>query len=37
MAQAYLLDRVLPDWKAIAFDDNIWLDDLLQSVVQGLK
>lgn len=37
MAQAYLLDWLMPEWKATAFDENIWLDDLLQSVVQGLK
>jgi hypothetical protein len=37
MAQAYLLDRLLPNWKATAFDENIWLDDLLQTVAQGLK
>lgn len=30
MAQAYLLDRLSPDWKTSAFDENIWLDDLLQ-------
>lgn len=35
MAQAYLLDRLSPDWKNTAFDENIWLDDLLQSVVQN--
>lgn len=34
MAQAYLLDRLSPGWKATAFDDNIWLDDLLQAIVQ---
>lgn len=34
MAQAYLLDRLSPDWKNTAFDEGIWLDNLLQSVVQ---
>ena len=34
MAQAYLLDRLSPDWKTTAFDENIWLDDLLQAVVE---
>lgn len=37
MAQAYLLDRLSPDWKASAFDVKIWLDDLLQAVVQHLN
>jgi len=37
MAQAYLLDRLLSDWKSTAFDENIWLDDLLQTVVQGME
>ncbi len=34
MAQAYLLDRLAPDWKTSAFDENIWLEDLLQAVIQ---
>ena len=34
MAQAYLLDRFFPDWKSKAFDDNVWLDDMLTSAVQ---
>lgn len=29
MAQAFLLDRLLPDWKLAAFTNNIWLEDLL--------
>ncbi len=29
MAQAVLLDRLAPGWKNEAFDDGIWLDDLL--------
>ena len=37
VAQAYLLDRLSSDWKATAFDENIWLDDLLQTVIQHLK
>ena len=32
MAQAYLLDRLMPGWKSDAFDKNIWLDDLLAEV-----
>jgi hypothetical protein len=34
MAQAYLLDRLSPDWKTTAFDENIWLDNLLQAAVE---
>ena len=37
MAQAYLLDRLSPEWKTSAFDENIWLDDLLQAVVDHQK
>jgi len=37
MAQAYLLDRLSPGWKTSAFDENIWLDDLLQAVVDNHK
>jgi hypothetical protein len=29
MAQAVLLDRLAPGWKHQAFDDGVWLDDLL--------
>lgn len=29
MAQAYLLDRLLPGWKERAFDDGVWLETLL--------
>ena len=34
MAQAYLLDRLMPDWKLKAFKDGIWLEDLLTEAVQ---
>lgn len=37
MAQAYLLDWLMPEWKTTAFDNNIWLDDLLETAVQRLK
>jgi hypothetical protein len=29
MAQAYLLDRLMADWKPRAFEDDFWLDDFL--------
>ena len=29
MAQAVLLDRLLPGWKLQAFEDGVWLEDLL--------
>ncbi|HSV86389.1 MAG TPA: hypothetical protein VLH85_07430 [Levilinea sp.] len=35
MAQAFLLDRLLPGWKERAFEDDIWLEDLLSEAVEG--
>jgi hypothetical protein len=35
MAQAYLLDRLMPDWKQKAFDKSVWLEDLLAGALQG--
>ncbi|GAB4495587.1 MAG: hypothetical protein OHK0010_32600 [Anaerolineales bacterium] len=35
MAQAYLLDRLLPGWKERAFEKNIWLETLLAESVIG--
>ncbi len=37
MAQAYLLDRLSPDWKVTAFEEGNWLDDLLLAAVQDYK
>ncbi len=34
MAQAYLLDRLLPGWKQRAFDDDIWLETLLAEALK---
>jgi hypothetical protein len=33
MAQAFLLDRLMPAWKERAFDEGVWLEDLLRSAV----
>ena len=33
--QAVLLDRLLPGWKERAFDEDVWLEDLLAEAVQG--
>ena len=33
MAQAMLLDHLLPGWKARAFDDEVMLEDLLREAV----
>jgi hypothetical protein len=33
MAQAVLLDRLLPDWKAQALADGVFLDELLETAV----
>lgn len=37
MAQAFLLDQLWPEWKLRAFDDNIWMDDLLIVVIQATQ
>ena len=37
MAQAYLLDQLMPDWKTRVMDDGIWLDDLLKSATQSIN
>ena len=34
MAQAILLDRLLPDWKGRVMEDGVWLEDLLQEAVE---
>ncbi len=34
MAQAFLLDRLAPGWKTRAFEDGVWLDDLLAAAVE---
>ncbi len=34
MAQAFLLDRLLPGWKDRALQPGVWLEDLLQEAVQ---
>lgn len=33
MAQAYLLDRLMPDWKKDALQEGVWLEDLLAKAV----
>lgn len=33
MAQALLLDRLLPNWKSLAMEADIWLDSLLSQAV----
>ncbi|NKQ36994.1 MAG: hypothetical protein HF973_15450 [Chloroflexi bacterium] len=33
MAQAALLDRLLPDWKEQALTDGVFLEDLLETAV----
>lgn len=35
MAQAKLLDRLLPNWKGQIMDDDVWLEDLLLAGVEG--
>jgi hypothetical protein len=34
MAQAKLLDRLLPDWKERILLEDIWLEDLLREAIQ---
>jgi len=33
MAQAFMLDRLMPDWKQKAFNEGVWLEDLLAEAV----
>jgi hypothetical protein len=33
MAQAFLLDRLMPDWKNRIMEENVWLDDLLMEAI----
>jgi hypothetical protein len=33
MAQAVLLDRLLPDWKTHAFEEEVWLESLLDEAI----
>jgi hypothetical protein len=37
MAQAYLLDQLMPDWKTHTMDDGIWLDDLLNTATRSIN
>lgn len=37
MAQAYLLDNLAPGWKTRAFDEDVWLEDLLADVTSNVK
>ncbi|HKJ27281.1 MAG TPA: hypothetical protein VJ965_06570 [Anaerolineales bacterium] len=34
MAQAYLLDQLMPDWKTQIFEEGVWLEELLAEAVQ---
>jgi len=33
MAQGFLLDRLLPDWKTHIMAENVWLEELLQEAI----
>jgi hypothetical protein len=33
MVQAFLLDRLMPDWKNYIMEENVWLDDLLLEAI----
>jgi hypothetical protein len=35
MAQAVLLDRLMPDWKVRAWSEGVWLEDLLAEAVRA--
>jgi len=35
MAQAVLLDRLMPGWKDQALEDGVFLEDLLEAAVEG--
>jgi hypothetical protein len=34
MSQAFLLDRLAPDWKTRAFDEDVWLEELLEEALR---
>ena len=34
MAQAFLLDRLMPDWKSSIFSEGVWLEDLLRQAIE---
>jgi len=34
MAQAFLLDLLMPDWKSSIFSEGVWLEDLLREAVE---
>jgi hypothetical protein len=34
MAQAVLLDRLMPGWKALAFEEGVWLEELLEEAAR---
>ena len=33
MAQAFLLDKLMLEWKLQAFEEDVWLDELLEIAV----
>ena len=35
MAQAFMLDRLMPDWKQKAFNEGVWLEDLLAEAAEN--
>lgn len=35
MAQGFLLDRLMPDWKSRIMENNVWLDDLLIETIEN--
>ena len=35
MAQAMILDRLMPGWKSGAFAQDVWLEDLVAEGVRG--
>jgi hypothetical protein len=37
VAQAVLLDRLLPGWKLQIFDGKVWLEDLLKEATQVME
>jgi hypothetical protein len=37
MAQAFLLDRLSNGWKETAFEEGIWLEDVLNEAIQSAK
>ena len=37
MSQAFLLDRLSPNWKQYVFEEGVWLENLLEAEIQATR